>query len=117
MAEGNPEAVALLVQAQLVARIDVGPLECGLDCGDPDILGAAILNQRPQSWKSVRVAAAAPMLVEKEKSVSRAELLQGEWRAFLSLSIDPVGDREFRGRSSCDALGHACTRNSHCREL
>ena len=57
------------------------------------------------------------MLVEKEKPVPRAELLQGESRAFFSHSIDPAGDREFRGRSSCDALGQECTRNSDCREL
>lgn len=54
------------------------------------------------------------MLVEKEKPVPRAELLQSERRAFLSLSIDPVGDFEFRGRLSCDALGHGYTRNSDC---
>jgi hypothetical protein len=54
------------------------------------------------------------MLVEKEKPVPRAELLQGERRAFLSLSIDPVGDRELRGRLSSDALGHGYHRNSDC---
>jgi hypothetical protein len=117
VAEGNSEAVALLVEGQLVARIDVGALECGLDCGDPDILGAGILNQRLESWKSVRVAATAPMLVEKEEPVPRAELLQGERRAFLSLSIDPIGDREFRGRLSSDALGHDYTRSSDCGEV
>ena len=105
VAEGNSEAVALLVEGQLVARIDVGALECGLDCCDPDILGVGISNQCLEDWKSVRVAAGAPMLVEKEEPVPRAELLQGESRAFLSLSIDPVGDREFRGRLSSDALG------------
>jgi hypothetical protein len=42
------------------------------------------------------------MLVEKEKPVPRAELLQSERRAFLSLSIDPVGDREFG--SGCPAM-------------
>jgi hypothetical protein len=47
------------------------------------------------------------MLVEKEKPVTRADLLQGERRVFLSLSIDPIGDREFRGRLSCDALSHS----------
>ena len=78
-------------------------------CGD--------LKQRLEGWKSVRVAAGAPMLVEEEEPVPRAELLQGESRAFLSRSIDPVGDREFRGRLSSDALGHECTRNSDCREL
>jgi hypothetical protein len=117
MAEGNSEAVALLVEGQLVARIDVGALECGLDCGGPDILGAGILNQRLESWKSVRVAATAPMLVEKEKPVPRAELLQGERRAFLSLSIDPIGDREFGSRLSCDALSHGYTRSSDCGEV
>jgi hypothetical protein len=105
MAEGNPEAVTPLFQGYLVARIDVGVLECGLDCGDPDILGTGILNQRLESWKSVRVAATAPVLVEKEEPVPHAEFLQGERRAFLSLSIDPVGDREFGSRLSCDALG------------
>jgi hypothetical protein len=114
VAEGNSEAVALLVEGQPVARIDVGALEGGLDRGDPDILGAGILNQRLQSWKSVRVAATAPMLVEKKKPVPRAELLQSERRAFLSLSIDPIGDREFGSRLSCDALGHGYTRNSDC---
>jgi hypothetical protein len=48
------------------------------------------------------------MLVEKEEPVPRAELLQGERRAFLSLSINPIGDREFRGRLSSDALGLGC---------
>ncbi|MFY9955536.1 hypothetical protein [Bradyrhizobium sp.] len=105
MAEGNSEAVALLVEGQLVARIDVGAFECSLDCCDPEIPGAGILNQRLEGWKSVRVAAGAPMLVEEEEPVPRAELLQGESRAFLSRSIDPVGDREFRGRLSSDALG------------
>jgi hypothetical protein len=71
MAEGNSEAVTLLVEGQLVARIEVGALECGLDCGDPDIRSVGILNQRLESWKSVRVAATAPMLVEKEKPVRR----------------------------------------------
>ena len=84
--------------------------ECGRDCGDPDVLGAGILNQCLKSWKSVRVAATAPILVEKEKPVPRAELLQSERRAFLSLSTDPVGDCEFRGRLSCDALGRGYTR-------
>lgn len=63
------------------------------------------------------MAATAPMLVEKEKPVPRAELLQGERRAFLSLSVDPVGDREFRGRLSCDALIHGSIRNSDCGAL
>jgi hypothetical protein len=44
------------------------------------------------------------MLVEKEKPVPGAELLQSERRAFLSLSIDPVGDREFGSRLSCMAV-------------
>jgi hypothetical protein len=34
--------------------------------------------ERLESWKSVRVAATAPMLVEKEKPVPRAELVQRE---------------------------------------
>jgi hypothetical protein len=91
VAEGNSEAVALLVEGQLVARIDVGALEYSLDCCDPEIPGAGILKQRLNGWKSVRVAAGAPMLVEEEEPVPRAELLQGESRAFLSRSIDPVG--------------------------
>lgn len=62
----------------------------------------------------MRVAAAAPVLVEKEKPVPRAELVQGERRALLSLGIDPVGDREFGGGLSCDALSHGYTRNSDC---
>lgn len=45
MGDGNPRAVALLVQGQLVARIDVGALECGLDCGDSEACGAGILDQ------------------------------------------------------------------------
>jgi hypothetical protein len=98
----NPKAVTLLVQAQLVARIDVGALESRLDRDEPDILGVGILNQRLESWKSVRAAATAPMLVEKGKPVPRAELLQSERRAFLSHGIDPVGDREF-GRG-CPAM-------------
>ena len=61
----------------------------------------------------MRVAATAPMLVERG-AVPRAELLQGERRAFLSLTIDPVGDREFGSRLSCDGLSHAYTRNSDC---
>ena len=44
-----PRAITPLVEEQLVARIDIGALECGLDCGDPDILGAGILNQRLES--------------------------------------------------------------------
>jgi hypothetical protein len=117
VAEGNSETVALLVEEQLVARIDVDALECGLDCCDPDILGVGISNQCLESWKSVRVAAGAPMLVEKEEPVPRAELFQGESRAFLSLSIDPVGDREFRGKLSSDALDHDYTRSSDCGEV
>jgi hypothetical protein len=52
--------------------------------------------------------------VEKEKPVPRAELLQSERRAFVSLNIDPVGDRELGSMPSCDALGHGYTRNSDC---
>lgn len=78
MAEGNPEAVALQVEGRLVARIDVGALECGLDCGDPDILGAGIWNQRLESWKSVRVLATAPMLVKREACAARRAPSEGE---------------------------------------
>jgi hypothetical protein len=65
----------------------VSALECRLDCADPDIRGAGILKQRLESWKSVRVAATAPMLVEKVKRVPRAELLQSERRSFPLASI------------------------------
>jgi hypothetical protein len=57
------------------------------------------------------------MLVEKQKSMARTELLQGERRALLSVSIDPVRDREFGGRLSFDALGHVYARNPDCREV
>jgi hypothetical protein len=50
----------------------------------------------------MRVAATAPMLVEKEKPVPRAEFLQCERRAFLSLSIDPVGD--MNSGAGCPAM-------------
>lgn len=43
-----------------------------------------------------------------------SEFLQSERRVILSLSIDPVGDCGFKGRLSCDALGHSYTRNSDC---
>lgn len=43
--DGNPGAVALLVEGQLAARNDVGALECVLGCGDFEVLGARILNQ------------------------------------------------------------------------
>jgi hypothetical protein len=56
------------------------------------------------------------MLVEKEEPVPRAELLQGESRAFPP-NIDPVGDREFRGRLSSDVLGHDYTRSFDCGEV
>ena len=61
--------------------IGLGALECGRDYGDPNIRGAGVLNQRLESWKSVRVA--APMPEEKGRPVLRAELLQRERRAFL----------------------------------
>jgi hypothetical protein len=53
----------------------------------------------------------------KEEPVPRAELLQGESRAFLSLSIDLVGDREFKGKLSSDALDHDYTCSSDCGEV
>lgn len=63
--DGNPYAVTLLVEGQVVAHIDVGAFECGLGCGDSEVLGAGILNQRPESWKFVRVVATGPNLEEK----------------------------------------------------
>ena len=45
VAEGNSEAVALLVQGQLVTRVDLGALKRGLDHSKCNVLGAGILNQ------------------------------------------------------------------------
>jgi hypothetical protein len=45
VAEGNSEAVALLVQGQLVTRVDLGALKRGLGRSKSDVLGAGILNQ------------------------------------------------------------------------
>lgn len=56
------------------------------------------------------------MLVEKQKSMVRTELLRGKRRALLSFSIDPVLEPEFEGRLSFDALGHVYARSPDCRE-
>lgn len=50
----------------------------------------------------------------KKREACAARRVQSERRAFLSLNIDPVGECEFKGRPSCDALGHGYTRNSDC---
>lgn len=42
---GNPGAVAILVDGQPVARIDVGALKCVPGWGDFEVLGVGILNQ------------------------------------------------------------------------
>jgi hypothetical protein len=63
------------------------------------------------------MAASAPMWVENSSLWRAPSSFQGERRALLSVSIDPVRDREFGGRLSFDALGHVYARNPDCREV
>ena len=73
-------------------------------------------STRSRRRRSMRETARAPVLVEKEKPVAHVELIQGERRALSRISIDPIGDCEFRGDLPCDALDHGYTRTPGCCE-
>lgn len=64
-------AVALLVEGQLVTRIDVGPLDAVWTAAFPTSPFAGIVSQPLENWRSVRVVAIAPTLKE-ERSLWRA---------------------------------------------
>jgi hypothetical protein len=60
-----------------------------------------------------------PSLIDIGESADASHTSPDGWFVFSDRSdkpigIDPIGDREFGSRLSCDGLRHGCTRNSDC---
>jgi hypothetical protein len=65
MAEGNVEAVALLVLGYPFEAVHVEILECRLDRRETDSFPVEMVHQPGKGWKAVRVTAGAGVLEEE----------------------------------------------------
>lgn len=80
-------AVALMVEGQLVARIEVGPLDAVWTAVFPRSSFAGIVSQTLENWKSVRVGSHRTNTERREKPVARGEFLVRGERSFPRASI------------------------------